>query len=191
MSQFKNEIQWIPMNSNDSNHLSINDTNATNNFSRLNSVRAKPQSFEGWKDNVINICKSDNVKRLQEGHKLWKIRKKPLVGINWYQRKFQLNLRFGTFFKLFQVWKIYIDFIYFFSDLCIYYGNNKKIDIGNIIEVRTGFSTDTLNDIEKLVKKNQKIRVGVIDEENCFSIIFDPRYSSMFLTFYVKIIIAL
>ena len=104
LSLFENEIQWShshPMNSNDSNHLSINNTNATNNFSRLKSVRAKPQSFEGWKDNVINICKSDNVKRLQEGHKLWKIRKKTLVGISWYQRKFQLNLRWNQHFFLF------------------------------------------------------------------------------------------
>ena len=102
LSLFENEIQWSrPMNSNDSNHLSINNTNGTNNFSRLKSVRAKPQSFEGWKDNVINICKSDNVKRLQEGHKLWKIRKKTLVGISWYQRKFQLNLRWNQHFFCF------------------------------------------------------------------------------------------
>ena len=109
LSLFENEIQYgarvtyraNPMNSNDSNHLSINNTNGTNNFSRLKSVRAKPQSFEGWKDNVINICKSDNVKRLQEGHKLWKIRKKTLVGISWYQRKFQLNLRWNQHFFLF------------------------------------------------------------------------------------------
>ena len=89
-------------------------------------------------------------------------------------------------FILFSIFKKLTFFL--FSDLCIYYGNNKKIDIGNIIEVRTGFSTDTLNDIEKLVKKNKKIRVGVIDEENCFSIIFDPRYSSMNFDFYIKMI---
>ena len=80
------------MNSNTNNHSS--------QFSRFKSVRSKPQSFGGWKENVKIMCKSDDVKRLQEGHKLWKIRKKPLVGITWYHRKFQLNLRLTHLLEL-------------------------------------------------------------------------------------------
>ena len=67
-------------------------SNHSNEFSRLKSVRAKPKSFDGWKENVKILCENDDIKKLQEGHRLWKIRKKPIVGTVWYHRKFQLNL---------------------------------------------------------------------------------------------------
>ena len=76
------------------------------NSNKLKSVRSKPQSFGGWKENVKKMCKSEDIKGLESGHKLWKVRKKTLMGITWRQRKFQLN----------------------FSDLCIHYGENKVSD---------------------------------------------------------------
>ena len=72
------------------------------------------------------------------------------------------------------------------SDMCIYYNDTKKIDMGNITEVRTGFSTDTLNDIEKRLKQEKKIKIGQCTEDNCFSIIFDPRYSGFLMLNYLK-----
>ena len=72
------------------------------------------------------------------------------------------------------------------SDMCIYYNDTKKIDMGNITEVRTGFSTDTLNDIEKRLKQEKKIKIGQCTEDNCFSIIFDPRYSGFLMLNYVN-----
>ena len=71
------------------------------------------------------------------------------------------------------------DKLTFNRDLCIYYNDHKKIDMGNITEIRTGFSTDTLNDIEKRLKKAKKIKIGQCTEDHCFSIIFDPRYSGV------------
>ena len=127
-------------------------------FSRLKSVRSKPQSFGGWKESVKKMCKLDDIQDLQEGHTLWKVRKKPLVlgGLTWHQRKLHLN----------------------FSDLCIHYDDKTVIDVANITEVRTGFSTDTLNDVEKKMKKDtKKIPVKIENADHCFSIIFDPRYS--------------
>ena len=130
-------------------------------FSRLKSVRSKPQSFGGWKESVKKMCKMDDIKHLQEGHTLWKIRKKPLVGITWHARKLHLN----------------------FSDLCIQYQDKRVIDVANITEVRTGFSTDTFNELEKKIKKRQKVKLNNLGADNCFSIIFDPRYSSQSLDF--------
>ena len=64
------------------------------------------------------------------------------------------------------------------SDLCIHYDDKTVIDVANITEVRTGFSTDTLNDVEKKMKKDtKKIPVKIENADHCFSIIFDPRYS--------------
>ena len=81
--------------------LSVKETS----FSRLKSVRSKPQSFGGWKESVKKICKMDDIKDLQEGHQLWKVRKKALVGLTWHQRKLHLN----------------------FSDLCIHYEDKTVI----------------------------------------------------------------
>ena len=89
------------------------DPENTKNFSRLKSVRSKPQSFSGWKESVKKMCNIEDIKGLESGHKLWKVRKKPLVGITWHHRKFHLN----------------------FTDLCIHYEDNKIIDVANIIEV--------------------------------------------------------
>ncbi len=129
-------------------------------FSRLTSVRSKPTSFDGWKDNVRKMCKSEDMKLLEIGHKLWKVRKKPLVGITWHQRKFYLN----------------------FTNLCIHCvdaggEDSKKIDVSNITEVRTGFSTDTFNEVEKKLKRDKKLKISQLTADHCFSIIFDSRCS--------------
>ena len=131
----------------------------TGSFSRFKSVRSKPQSFAGWKENVKKMCKSEDIKGLENGNKLWKVRKKPIIGITWHLRTFRLN----------------------FSDLCIHYGEKDKIiDMANITEVRWGFSTDTLNNVEKKVEKKQKLKIKHLTAEHCFSIIFDPRLSGLF-----------
>jgi hypothetical protein len=124
-----------------------------NALSRLKSVRSKPQSFGGWKELVRNICREDDLQGLQEGHTFWKVRRKLIVGITWYRRKYRLDL----------------------SDLCIKYADNKFIDVATITEVRKGFSTDTFNDLEKMIKKDKKAKIGMFKADNCFSIIFDPR----------------
>lgn len=121
----------------------------------MKSVRSKPTSFGGWKENVKKMCKSDDIKCLEMGHKLWKVRKKPLVGITWHQRKFYLNI----------------------SELCLYYDETKSIDVANVTEVRSGFSTDTFNEIEKQMKREKKLKIQQLTADHCFSIIFDPRFS--------------
>ena len=129
----------------------------TVSFSRLKSVRSKPQSFAGWKESVKKMCTSEDIRGLETGHKLWKVRKKPLLGITWHQRTFHLN----------------------FSDLCIHYGSDKIIDIANITEVRCGFSTDTLNNVEKKVQRQKKMKISELTADHCFSIIFDPKFSGL------------
>ena len=73
------------------------------NGNKFKSVRSKPQSFGGWKENVKKMCKSEDITGLESGHKLWKVRKKTFMGLKWTQKKFKLN----------------------FSDLCIHYGEDK------------------------------------------------------------------
>lgn len=133
-------------------------------------MRSKPQSFGGWKECVKSECESDDIQGLENGHKLWKIRKKKVLGITCHLRKYMLN----------------------FSDLCIYYEyrhKRKVIDIANITEVRAGFSTDTWNEVEKRLQKYRKIKVGQFSAdvrkfgaENCFSIIFDHKFTGVKLS---------
>ena len=61
------------------------------NGNKFKSVRSKPQSFGGWKENVKKMCKSEDITGLESGHKLWKVRKKTLMGLKWTQKKFKLN----------------------------------------------------------------------------------------------------
>ena len=51
--------------------------------------------------------------------------------------------------------------------------------MANITEVRSGYSTDTLNNIEKRLKQNKKIKIAKLTGDHCFSIIFDPRFSGL------------
>ncbi len=82
-------------------------------LARFKSVRSKPKSFGGWKDSVKTMCRADDLSDLEEGHSLFKVRKKPLMGITWHKRKYRLKL----------------------EDLCITYDEGKKIDLENITEV--------------------------------------------------------
>ena len=50
---------------------------------------------------------------------------------------------------------------------------DSLIDIANIIEVRTGFSTDTFNEVEKLPASKRPKMADNLKPENCFSIVFD------------------
>ena len=110
--------------------------------------------------------------------RLWKIRKKPIQGLTFYQRKFSLNL----------------------DTMCLSYESeasknilwSKKdtnadqfsIDIANVCEVRTGFSTDSFNEVEK---KIDSFKISHhLKKENCFSIIFDPELSMKSLDLVAK-----
>ena len=51
--------------------------------------------------------------------------------------------------------------------------------MAHINEVRTGFSTDTFNNVEKKMKSDKKLKISQLTAsltaDHCFSIIFDPR----------------
>ena len=47
--------------------------------------------------------------------------------------------------------------------------------MAHINEVRTGFSTDTFNNVEKKMKSDKKLKISQLTAEHCFSIIFDQR----------------
>ena len=47
--------------------------------------------------------------------------------------------------------------------------------MAHINEVRTGFSTDTFNNVEKKMKSDKKLKISQLTADHCFSIIFDQR----------------
>ena len=47
--------------------------------------------------------------------------------------------------------------------------------MAHINEVRTGFSTDTFNNVEKKMKSDKKFEISQLTADHCFSIIFDQR----------------
>ncbi len=142
----------------------VNTVTSTIGLGRLKSVRRRPKSFGGWKESVRNACRADDLGDLDEGYQLFKVRKKPLVGITWHKRKYRLKL----------------------DSLRITYddgGKSKFVELENISDVRSGFSTDTFNDLEKRLAKegnssknkfSDKVEGGVTPD-HCFSLIFDPR----------------
>lgn len=150
-------------------------------LNRFRSVRSKPTSFSSWRDNVRSACfgSQSDIDALVKGTRLWKVRRKPLQGLTCYQRKFRLDL----------------------EGLCLTYNSeasknmlwSKKvsdgegycsIDLADICEVRTGFATDTFNEVEKKVD-SLKIS-GHLRQENCFSIIFNPELNTKSLDLVAK-----
>ena len=47
--------------------------------------------------------------------------------------------------------------------------------MAHINEVRTGFSTDTFNNVEKKMKSDKKLKISQLTADHCFSIVFDQR----------------
>jgi len=109
--------------------------------SRFRSVRTKATSFSGWRESVKSACETDDLSALKRGAKLWKVRRKPVLGLASYVRKYKLDV----------------------DAMCVSYevpsGSIMKkgktggsIDVADIEEVRQGLATDTFNDVEKKVK---------------------------------------
>ena len=87
---------------------------------------------------------AEDSKSLVNGSFLWKVRKKKILGIRFFRRKFRINFK-----------KLYIHYIpapnkITFGIQKLKLGRFFRLDMANIVEVRTGFSTDTFNEVHSV-----------------------------------------
>jgi len=145
-----------------------------NSFNRESVKRRrlikKPKKLGEWRDTVASGLETtaEDSKSLVNGSFLWKVRKKKILGIRFFRRKFRINFK-----------KLYIHYIpapnkITFGIQKLKLGRFFRLDMANIVEVRTGFSTDTFNEVQKNIRANSRYANALIPD-HCFSIIFDHR----------------
>jgi len=133
-------------------------------------LRRKPKKLGEWRDIVSRSVESalSSVDELGKGEYLWKVRRKKFRGVKWYRRKFRIDFK--------RLYLHYLPAANAISQKLYNVAPNKlfRMDMADIVEVRKGFSTDTFNQVQRMIKKNSKSSRFLIPE-NSFSIIFDHR----------------
>jgi len=133
-------------------------------------LRKKPKKLGEWRTIVAKSLASSvaALKELETGHYLWKVRRKKFRGIQWYKRKFRIDYE-----------KLYLHYLPAANPISkrLYLVAPTKLfrfDLADVVEVRKGFSTDTFNEVQRLMKTSSK-KNKFLNPENCLSIIFDHR----------------
>merc|ERR1711892_985096 len=133
-------------------------------------LRRKPKKLGEWRTIVAKSLANSvaALKELETGHYLWKVRRKKLRGIKWYKRKFRIDYE-----------KLYLHYLPASNAISkkLYVVAPTKlfrIDLADVVEVRKGFSTDTFNEVQRMMKTTSK-KNKFLTPDNCLSIIFDHR----------------
>jgi len=130
----------------------------------------KPKKLGEWRDTVAKSLgnSSKEYPEIVDGNFLWKVRKKKVLGIRFFRRKFRVDFN-----------KLYIHYIPAPKKMTC--GIQRitpdiffRMDMAHIVDVRKGFSTDTFNEVQKNIAANSKYAKKLLPD-NCLSIIFDHR----------------
>jgi len=130
----------------------------------------KPKKLGEWRDSVAKSFEnsSKDSQKIIDGSFLWKVRKKKMLGIRFFRRKFRIDFKKINIHYTPAPSKITCGIDRFSSDRFF------KLDMAHIVDVRKGFSTDTFNEVQKNLKTNSRYAKKMLPD-NCFSIIFDHR----------------